>query len=258
MDFCCIPPLANLDLMTYGDRYFLLGQLHLRHQSYRDFVDTHRDKFMILDSGIGDFDSIDLKTLIDLTKEIVPDEVISLDVLFDGNKTIENHKRFVEGMDKAGRLGPVQIMFVPQGKNLDEWLECYRYALESPYVDTIGWSKIGVPHAFLGKFDNDQNTMQGRHKCYDMLLDADLIQKPIHCLGAGNVLEFLHYEGNPLMRSTDSCFSVLAAINNFNWKSLQTDRIPTPKNYFTDCSLKQEQMSTFLDNVAVLKDMCHR
>lgn len=259
MDFYVIPPLANLDLMHYGDRYFILAQLLLRHEQYSDFVAEQIDSesWVTLDNGVGDHDFIDQNTLLELTELIMPNEVISLDVLFDGPKTIANHKAFVEAMDKKGLLGKVEIFFCPQGKDIGQWLDCYQYALESPHVNTIGFSKLAIPHAFGGGIRKDQNIMQSRQFAYQILMEENLIQKPIHCLGAGNPIEFQEYKNNPLIRSTDSCFSVLAAINNYNWKSYQTTRIPTPKNYFTDYRVNEDQLSTFYDNVDFLNHVCH-
>lgn len=259
MDFCVIPPLANLPLMHYGNRYFLLGQLYLRHESYQQFVDTEMDrsKWSILDSGVGDHnDFIDSETLVELTDIIRPSEVIALDALFDAHQTIENFERFVELIDAKGLLGRVSIMFVPQGKTKEEWMHCYEYALDNPHVNTIGMSKLSIPQCFDGKWDDDQNIMQARQQCYIELLEKELLLKPLHFLGAGNPVEFLDYD-HPVVRSTDSCFSVLAAINNLNWKSGQTTRIPTPKTYFTDFKLEEKQMPIFLDNIETLSEICH-
>ena len=261
MDFCIIPPLSNLNLMNQGKRIFALGQLILRHEQYAEFIDQKiKDKwFVILDCGTGDHnDVITNDMLLDITEALMPSEVIPVDILFNKQATIDSCKEFVDKFEQRGLLGKVQIMFCPQGNTVDEWLEAYQFGLDNSYIDTIGMSKLSVPHAWLGKWDNDQNIMQARHKCYDFLLQNDLIKKPFHFLGAGNVIEFSHYR-HELARSTDSCFSVLAAINNINWMTGQTHiRIPTPKNYFTDLLLKDEQIGIFRDNVEVLASMCSR
>lgn len=258
IDFCVIPPLSNLPLMNQGRRIFALGQLCLRHPHYLAFIEqkVKENWFVILDSGVGDHnDFVDSPTLVALTELIMPSEVIALDVLFDAEKTIESFENFVELMSNAQLLGKVKLQFVPQGKTQAEWLACYEYGLNHPLVDTIGMSKLSVPQCFDGKWDKDQNIMQARHKCYDHLLANDLIQKPLHFLGAGNVIEFLHYK-HKQVRSTDSCFSVLAAINKLNWKSGQTTRIPTPSDYFLNYSLPERDYNIFADNVEVLANAC--
>jgi hypothetical protein len=244
--------------MNQGRRIFALAQLYIRHPEYKQFIQQKRQEgwFIIMDNGTGDFDLITADELLQVTKELLPNEVIAPDILFDTTQTIEQFESFVEKMDKVGLLDKVDIFFCPQGRTKDEWLECYLYALEHPLVKTIGMSKLSIPQCFDGGWDKDQNIMQARHKCYDFLLDNDLIHKPLHFLGAGNPLEFMYYE-HPLVRSTDSCFSVLAAINNKNWKSMQTERIPTPKDYFTNYSLPEDKLHYFVDNVEVLANICN-
>lgn len=260
LQFAIIPPLVDLELMNQGRIIFSLGQLCLRYPKYKQFIKQKIEEkwFTILDSGVGDHnDFVDNKQLVDLTAELMPSEVIALDVLFESEKTIDSFNEFIDLMDKAQLLDKVQIMFVPQGRTKDEWVESYLYALEHPLVKTIGMSKLSIPQCFDGKWDNDQNIMQARHKCFDFLVTNDLIHKPLHFLGAGNVIEFTHYNQHPLVRSTDSCFSVLASIYGYQWKSGQTnDRVPTPKDYFTNYSLPKSNQHIFVDNVEVLSTMC--
>lgn len=260
MKFCIIPPLLNLNLMNQGQMIFALAQLYLRHKEYRDFIHAKKQQgwFIIMDNGTGDHDLISSDELLFVTQELMPNEVIAPDILFDKNATIEATKRFVDDMDTLGLLGKVNVFFCPQGTNQDEWLESYQFALDNSYISTIGLSKLSVPQCWLPEgYDQDQNVMEGRHKCYDFLKSNGLLLKPIHCLGAGNPIEFMHYQGDKLMRSTDSCFSVLAAIHNYNWKCGQTTRVPTPKDYFTNYCLREDQLEIFRDNVEVLATMCN-
>lgn len=260
--FACIPPLANLDLMHYGSMYFLLGQLYLRHEQYQDFVNNQMDrsKWSIIDCGTGDHnDLISSEILIELVDIIRPSEVIAVDLLFDAHGTIESFEQFIELLKAKDLLGKISVMFVPQGKTQEEWMHCYEYALLHPYVNTIGMSKLSIPQCFDGGWDKDQNIMQARHKCVKHLIDNDLLQKPLHFLGAGNPIEFMEYD-HPLIRSTDSCFSVLAAIEGYNWKCGQMTRIPTPKDYFTNYKLdvkNPQNYQMFLDNIEYLAGMCH-
>lgn len=257
LDFCIIPPLANLELMNQGRRIFALAQLYIRHQEYRDFIDLKKQEgwFIIMDNGTGDHDLITSDELLAVIDVVRPNEVIAPDILFDADQTVLQFELFTDEMERYNLLDKVDLFFCPQGRTQQEWLATYEYALQHPLVKTIGMSKLSIPQCWDGGWDQDQNIMQARHKCYDYLLANDLLQKPLHFLGAGNVIEFKHYN-HPMVRSTDSCFSVLAAIHNFNWKSYQTQRIPTPKDYFTNCKLLSDQYGTFTDNVEVLSDMC--
>lgn len=259
MKFCVIPPLANLQLMNQGQMIFALAQLYLRHEEYSDFINKKREEgwFIIFDNGTGDHDLIEDDILLELVDVLRPNEVVVPDILFDMKATIDHCKSFVDKMDERGLLGKVDIFFCPQGNTQEEWLQSYQFALDNDYIKTIGLSKLSVPHCWLKEgYNKDQNVMEGRHKCFDFLVENDLLKKPIHCLGAGNPIEFKHYNKHPLMRSTDSCFSVLAAIHGYRWASMQMTRVPTPKDYFTNYSVDDEAREIVRENLEVLALMC--
>lgn len=256
--FAIIPPLANLELMNQGKIIFALAQLYVRSDQYRDFIKQKKEEgwFIIMDNGAGDHDLIESEDLLAVIIDLMPNEVIPPDVLFNKRVTIDNCKKFVDDLGELGLLDKVDVLFCPQGQTQDEWLEAYQFGLDNKYIKTIGMSKIAIPHAWCGGYDRDQNIMQARHKCYDFLQKLGLVLKPLHFLGAGNPIEFMHYT-HLNVRSTDSCFSVLAAINNINWKHGRTDeRVPTPKNYFTDLLLTESQLEIFRDNIEVLANIC--
>jgi len=59
------------------------------------------------------------------------------------------------------------------------------------------------------------------------------------------------------MRSTDSCFSVWAAMCNNDWSKEQFERVPTPKDYFDRQSLTDQQLEIFRRNVIQLREFTH-
>lgn len=253
MDIYIIPPLSQLNLIEEGDRVFVLAQLWLRSKEYREFIFNQKEKgkWITLDNGVGDRDYVSQDQLLDITQELLPNEVISLDVLFDEESTIYNLNRFIELMKGRDLLNKVEIFAVPQGNNIDTWKRCYTIMLNNPFVKTIGLSKITVPYVY-GQGVDDQGIMEGRHECYKDLKQLDLIRKPIHCLGAGDPREFLKYINDPLMRSTDSCFSVWAAINKLSWEEGNFKRIKTPKDYFNRL-MSEKEVSLAKSNINFLK-----
>lgn len=255
MQIYIIPPLANPELMAQGDRIFVLCQHYLKNEGYRKAVKDYQDRgyWITLDNGAGDHDTISPQELLEVTKELMPNEVIPLDILFDTEQTLKNLDEFIEMMREAELLDKVEIFSCPQGATKEDWLYCYKQMLANPHVKTIGFSKIAVPHAW-GTGKEDQGIMEGRHACYDELMEADLIQKPIHCLGAGDPREFLKYKNNPLMRSTDSCFSVWAAMCGTDWSEGDFERIKTPKEYFHLTPLS-EDIELAKRNIAFLRQI---
>jgi len=233
MKFCVIPPLSNPELMREGEMIFVLAQHYLRNEKYRNYVKQLKTEgiWTILDNGMGDYETVTPQELLEAAKDLMPNEIIPLDTIFDAETTLGDLNKFIEMMEEADLLDKVDIFAVPQGTTKEDWLFCYKQMLANPHVKTIGFSKIGVPHAW-GMAGEDQGIMEGRHACYDELMEAGLIQKPIHCLGAGDPREFLKYKNNPLMRSTDSCFSVWAGMCGVSWEDGDFRRIKTPKNYF--------------------------
>jgi hypothetical protein len=254
MDFYVIPPLRHLDMMNEGDRFFCLAQLYMKDESYRQFfkMKVAQGRWVTLDNGAGDHDLVTEDQLIAVAKDLMPSEVIPPDVLFNGVATIRNLETFVNRMKEEGLLDKIQIFACPQGKDREEWMFVYKYMLYHPNVTTLGFSKIAVPYAFLLK-KNDEMIKEARHLAYDTLKAAGLIQKPIHCLGAGDPREFEYYKGDPLMRSTDSCFSVWSGMNKISWADKNYIRIATPKDYF-ERSLTEEQEAIAYKNIFWLKE----
>jgi hypothetical protein len=234
MEFYFIPPLANLNLMHKGDRYFCLAQLYLTDENYRQFFNyLPENAWITLDNGAGDHDLVTEDMLFQVMSELNPNEVIPPDILMNGPKTIDNAKSFHDRM-VAEELDHIEIFFCPQGDTQKNWLYCYEWALEQDWITTIGLSKIGVPWAFL-MMDDDRGIMEARHNCFNYLKVNGLLQKPLHLLGMGDPREFAYYmqfEEAKWIRSSDSCNAIWSAMNRNQWSLKMFQRIPTPKDYF--------------------------
>ena len=238
--------------MHLGDSYFCLAQHYVKNEEYRRFFKARvaEGKWVTLDNGAGDFALITEDVLFDCMKDLMPSEVIPPDVIFDKDTTLKNLDQFIDRMAVENMLDKVEVFACPQGATKEDWLECYKTMSDNAFVATIGFSKIAVPFAFLGK-KNDEGIAEARNMCYDYLVANDLLKKPIHCLGQGDPREFAHYT-SPLMRSTDSCYTVLAAMNDIKFKEGNFTRIKTPHTYF-ESTVTEEQIKVAIDNVAVLR-----
>lgn len=252
MKIYVIPPNNNLELMHLGDSYFCLAQHYIKNEEYRSFFKARvaEGKWVTLDNGAGDFALITEDLLFDCMKDLRPSEVIPPDVIFDKDATLANLDSFIGRMAEENLLSDIEIFACPQGATKEDWLECYKSMLNNAYVATLGLSKIAVPFAFLGK-KNDEGIAEARNLCYDYLVENGLLTKPIHCLGQGDPREFAHYE-SLMMRSTDSCYTVLAAMNDIKFKEGNFTRIKTPHIYF-ESSVTPEQIAVAADNVEFLR-----
>lgn len=255
IDFYVIPPLHNLELMDLGDRYFCLAQLYKKDENYRTFFKQKvaENKWVTLDNGVGDFDFISQDELFSIMKDLMPSEVIPLDVLKDGDATFRNAVEFILRMKEEDLFGKIQTMCVPQGDTLEEWLECYIKLSNLKEVDTIGMSKIGIPWV-VSRSTKDQNIARDRNVIFDYLQNEELLRKPMHMLGAGEPHEFMYYKGSPFVRSTDSCFLTWSGMNEIRISDPKFRRIPTPRDYF-EREISAEQMVVVKENIATFRDL---
>lgn len=259
MDFYVISPLSNLEPMKLGDRLFALAHLWMKSQEYRDFfykqIDENPDRWITLDCSAAERALVTEDVLIQVVKELAPSEVIAPDVLFDKDATIANAIKFRDRMEAEGLLESTEIFFCPQGKTKEDWLVCYKWGLEQDWIQTIGFSKIAIPQAWLPEWKDDQGIKEARHMAYDYLKEKGMLLKPIHCLGQGSFTEFAYYD-HPAMRSTDSVYPILSAVNGIDFKKDTQTRIPTPHNFLETFDMQNADMNLIKSNIEMLKKSC--
>ena len=259
MDFYVISPLSNLEPMKLGDRLFVLAHLWVQSEEYRNFIYERMDEdiecWITLDNSAAERALVTEDVLIQVVKELAPSEVIAPDVLFDKDATIANAIKFRDRLEAEDLLDTTDIFFCPQGKTKEDWLEAYKWGLEQDWIQTIGFSKIAIPQAWLTDWKDDQGIKESRHMAYDYLKEQNLLLKPIHCLGQGDPTEFAYYD-HPAMRSTDSVFPVLAASHGQDFNVDHTTRIPTPHNFLETYDMSQIDMELVKSNVEFLKSQC--
>lgn len=258
MDIYVIPPVSKLSLMNEGDRFFCLCQLYLKHPKYREFFKqkVKDGAWVTLDNGAGDHDIVSERDLYKIMADLHPSEVIPPDFLFDGITTIRTFERFVRQVIDYNHVTSkqaIEIFACPQGKTESDWLFVYRYFLDNPMVNTIGFSKIAVPFAFFNA-TGDTQIKEARNYAYQLLKGKNLIRKPIHLLGMGDPREMELYLKDPLIRSTDSCNTVWSAMNGISFFDGNFDRVPTPKDYF-DRTLTDFDENLALNNIKWFKDL---
>lgn len=243
--------------MNNGDRYFALAHHYLQNFEYRDYFLALRNKspriFITLDNGAAEHSLVTEDILLDIVEELKPDEVIAPDVLFNKQQTLINLYSFINKMKEKNFTKHTNIFGCPQGSTKEEWLDCYKTMLENPDVSTIGLSKIAVPKCW-NNATGDRDIAISRNKCLEELYSLNLLKKPLHLLGMGEHTEFEFYLKNktPFIRSSDSCYTVLAAINGISFEEGNIQRIPTTNEYFEkDLELEEIQLSK--RNVEYLK-----
>lgn len=255
MENYIIPTLHDLDLMdlAVGNRYFCLAHFYVQYEKYREFFKKKKAEgaFVTLDNSAAEKFLVTEDILIKVVRDLKPDEVIAPDVLFDYKQTIENLDKFIERMKNENLLKHTKIFACPQGKSKFEWEECYSYMVEHEDVSVIGMSKISVPKCWGNIDEEDAGIMESRQNAIVSLEYGNLIKKPIHFLGMGDPREFFAYKHNKLLRSTDSCYSVLAGKHNILFDEGNFDRIKT-YNEFYDFKLTENETSNVRRNINFL------
>lgn len=259
MKYYVISPVSNLDPMKLGDSFFVLAHLWVKYPNYREtilrFKSEFPEKWVTLDCSAAERALVTEDVLIDVCHQLMPNEVIAPDVLFNTTKTVLNATTFRSRMQAEGLLDEIDIFFCPQGSDQQSWLEAYVWGLDQPWIKTIGLSKIAIPRAWLGQTDDDQDIKQARHKCYDYLVANKLLRKPIHCLGMGDPTEFSHYT-NPMVRSTDSVFPILAASMKQDFRKDSATRVATPHDFLERYDMSHIDLKLVKSNVAFLQKEC--
>ena len=253
MDVYVISPLSNLEPMKLGNRIFALAHLWVQSREYRAFILDRKEEgyWITLDNSAAERALVTEDILIEICRELMPDEVIAPDVLFDMRQTMQNARKFRDRMDEEGLLGTIDIFFCPQGSSKQDWLTAYKWGLQQDWINVIGFSKIAVPNAFLENYTDDQGIKEARHMAYDYLKEKGLLIKPIHCLGQGDPTEFAYYD-HPMMRSTDSVYPVFAASLGQDFTVDHTTRTPTPHNFLETFDMSNVDMELVKSNVAFL------
>jgi hypothetical protein len=257
MDFYAIPPNNNLSLMDEGDRYFALCHHYLNEPSYRQhFLDIRKknpNAFITLDNAAAEHSLVTEEQLLEVVKELEPNEVIAPDVLFDMEQTLVHFYSFIRKMEALRLLDKTTIFACPQGQTKTEWLDCYYKMSKNIYVTCIGLSKIAVPKCW-NNAEWDTLIAKSRNECVMLLQQKGWLNKPIHLLGMGEHDEFDFYLNNDIsnIRSSDSCYTILAAINGISFEEGDTTRIPTTNAYF-DVTLTEDQIILAKKNINYLK-----
>jgi hypothetical protein len=258
MKFYAIPPNNHLDLMHNGDSYFALCHHFVQDSNYRQyFLDLRKSKpnaFITLDNSAAEHSLVTEDVLLHVVEELKPNEVIAPDVLFDKNSTLENFRSFVSKMKQRNLIQHTSIFACPQGSNIGEWLECYHKMVTHELVTCIGLSKIAVPRCWNDAY-NDSLIAISRNQCVEELKTRNILLKPVHLLGMGEHTEFDYYKINKIsnIRSSDSCYTILAAINGIDFSEGNITRIPTTNEYF-NALLTEEQINLAKKNIEYLKN----
>lgn len=232
-----IVPSDILQAIDGREMYMCLTNVAINDENYLQFyIDkVNEGKFVLLDNGTGDLDYQTMDKVLEIAKKLKPTEIILSDILGDCEQTLIESEKSKKYFRENGYTG--QFMFVPQGQNLDEWIDCYN-RFDKTDVATIGVSK------FVTKFFNDD---QARLKC-TKYVEKDNV--PVHLLGCwkniNEVVDIAKQCSN--VRSSDSAICYIYAISDMLVG--EKDR-PDNKIDFYHSVLNDKQLQTLKENIDI-------
>ena len=189
-----IYPLGNLGMHYTQDMHMFLTHLVEKYPFYAKFAKEVKG-YKILDNSLIELGgAVDLRRVLNAAEDIDADEIILPDVFQNGPATIDAVNIALSELNYLypNRSWPYKLMAVAQGKNEEEWYQCYMSLLKNPDIDVIGIPKV------LAK-----THPQGRPYFVNNLCNLHL--KPHHLLGLWySMSEFNEYENIDVIRSCDT------------------------------------------------------
>jgi hypothetical protein len=154
--------------------------------------------------------SIEISDVLEAARKVDANEVWAADKLFDKNATLKLTTKFIESMSDSD-LRNMVVVGLPQGKNMSEWVSCYKTMLEMPEIKVIGLSKYSI--CAFRALTGTSNLSVCRRAALDYLYNYNLVSdKPFHLAGADNLIvsELAYARKYPSVRSIDSniCFKL--------------------------------------------------
>ena len=218
-------PSRNLQLgASHSDYLFVLPQIYLESEEYREFVDRYPGQ-KFLDNGAYELGkSLDFSKLMDVVYSILPDVFVLPDVLGSFKETVGLTHRFYSEFNRA--YSPkTRLMVVAQGSNIDERLRCLFKLRRLVKFDMVGLPRIAAP----------------RLKLFQAV--AKFFKKPIHLLGCPDPYEVRDIVAlsSPLLYSMDTSWVARDALGigekrklDFEKDQLDVDAFFDSYNRFLD------------------------
>lgn len=145
--FCIITPTAYCQrYASQSTMHLVLAHLVASDSEYAQFY-AHRNEFKIMDNGAFELGySYAPDKLLSLGTKCKADAIVLPDYPFQpAQKTIDESMAVIDEIRDAG----FKTMFVPQSEtgDVEDWINCYRWASENDAIDIIGMSILGMPNA---------------------------------------------------------------------------------------------------------------
>jgi len=203
-----------------NDYHFILAHLLVKDKYYAQFYKRSK-KFKILDNGALELgQSIDTDTLIKLALDFRVNVLVLPDTWMDKDNTLKRSLDAVKQIVSCKLTNRFDIMFVPQGKTITEFIDCLTSFLQQTQYynpDITQRVIIGLPYLTCAKIcsfvspmfpSRDDDVTNAR--IYLMQKIREFCRLRVHLLGAGEnmtqEISFMRHYPNVLSVDTSTPF----------------------------------------------------
>lgn len=151
MEMATILPQAYLPLIKNQKYHMCLAHLiaddiTVEQSGLLTYTDFYKDqclqldKYVIMDNGVIEGSPVPINRLLDKANFLGIQEMILPDVFGDGPRTINAVVNALDYLD--GKLGQFNLMAIPHGRTIDQWVACAKQLLEFSQITCLGVPKL--------------------------------------------------------------------------------------------------------------------
>ena len=266
MQIAIISPTKYLkEFSSLGDLGMCIGTTCLESMEYLEYYknESKRDRHVILDNGIFETgESLSAEQIINLAKEINPQDLVTPEKMKDKKGTLELLEDFIQKLTQQGLLKKWPLLAVIQGSTPEELIDCFTNFLKRDNISTIGIPN-GLRFWKLDSFSDTNNQMLNRLNLMleirKVLWGHDYNIKPKHLMGCSNPFEiFLQTICNKLpfvVRSQDSSSAFVHGIHGIKFeigKGLPCEKLSSKIEFHSTVTLDDESYNNVTYNINIL------
>lgn len=142
MKLAIITPIPHLsESEPCSNIFMVLGHL-LKNPLYRDYYNNLRninsDAYVLCDNSANEGFMLKGQELLNLAESVNANEIIAPDKYHDAKTTMDETFSFLNNFYDEGIAGKFNVMAVPQGNTIEEYLECYEAFVADKRINVIG------------------------------------------------------------------------------------------------------------------------
>lgn len=142
MKLAIITPIPHLSESYFQSNFFMvLGHL-LKNPVYKEFYNNLRkmnpDAYVLCDNSANEGFMLKGQELLSLAESVNANEIIAPDKYHDAETTMTETFNFLNEFYDSGIAGKYNVMAVPQGNTISEYMKCYEAFVSDKRINVIG------------------------------------------------------------------------------------------------------------------------